>query len=1241
MKKLTYPLFLGLALASTQQPGRTQTTPANDGTGTVVETLSPTQTNITGGSLSGDGRNLFQSFEEFNVPANTTTNFISAPGIDNIVNRVTGGNFSLIEGTINVLGGNSNLFLINPAGIFFNGATINVPGNFFATTANGLFFQGGLLDVSDPSPDFAQIVGDPLEFQFDADADGFIAGSAIVNAENAGLATSAFVGSVDANSGLGQLDIAAVPGTSRVRISPPGALLSLEVEAADLAGGVTPTRLPELLTGGGYGSPFLEPGPEPNTAIVAITSESNSLGDNSNRIVSTLSGSVAITSLDGSFESVRLESFQSDIDFQGVPAGDRIPSIFITETFGDENGLTIDSLEIRALGATDLIEIASFNFLGQDFSATTAGGPIRIVSTLEIANDLAAGGGVSIDSVSAFGPTAAGTASFATNGGDLIISSEVGAEQGFTTSENVGLFGIALDINTGGGDLVFETQGLFAGDTSFARNEILVDFSEDFAVAPGQPALSIAAANVVQRFPAGGTSQGGVIRVIGAPGLASTIELSGNLGDPLNIETFSNVNLDLDGAFEIAAAGVFLESLELTPLDGSTVAATGPERTLTATGPGGIFVRDLFDFGAANDAQLNLVSTNPEGNLFIGGGFLTGAIALQSQGGATIAGIPSSDNLSPTSGSLFADSISISTGASSEQPFNSQILESPAFGNPSQLASLLLDSNGLEINGSTGQIFTPTDALPPGQFVFDAAFGTISLVGAGPAAPDPPVVPPTPPDLPIVVPDPPIVPPDLPIVADPPVDGGDVVTPPPDILQGIDGVQLASDLNNELQENEGSIRAALSEASDDGSETTARIASLAQVQEDFLVAARETGVETAAIYYGFRPKRIFARASESFTRQETQQTKDFENYLRLEPSGPPSLEILPEASDVLEILMVASTGEPVALTVDVSRAELLELAASFAREASDPLSQRYLSLGQELYDRLIRPVEAELERRGIESLVFVLPEGLRLIPMAALHDGEGFLVETYLPSLAPSMSLTDRNYRSYKNLSLLVGGTQEFADERSLGPLPAARLEVELLQKLWPGEARALADAEFEFDRLRRARRKDPTGIVHLATHADFTPGNIEQTYLQFFSSRLSFDEFGALNFANPIVELLVLSACRTAFGDIENELGFAGSAVASGSKSVIATLWFVQDQAALALQAELYSQLPEARTKAEALALAQRALIAGDVVFDREGGRLVLADFAVDLPEDFPVPLERLDHPALWAAHVLVGNPW
>ena len=114
--------------------------PNDDGTGTIVNT-DGNAIDIEGGSFSQDGQNLFHSFSRFNLSQDQIANFISNPNIRNILGRINGCDASVINGLLQVTGGNSNLLLMKPAGIFFGeSAQLNDPGDFIATTATWIGF---------------------------------------------------------------------------------------------------------------------------------------------------------------------------------------------------------------------------------------------------------------------------------------------------------------------------------------------------------------------------------------------------------------------------------------------------------------------------------------------------------------------------------------------------------------------------------------------------------------------------------------------------------------------------------------------------------------------------------------------------------------------------------------------------------------------------------------------------------------------------------------------------------------------------------------------------------------------------------------------------------------------------------------------------------------------------------------------------------------------------------------------
>ena len=109
-------------------PVNAQTLPitaAQDGTNTVV-LPNGQRFDITGGTQAGS--NLFHSFQQFGLNQGQIANFLSQPNIQNILGRVVGGDPSVINGLIQLTGGNSNLYIMNPAGVIFGAnASLNVP----------------------------------------------------------------------------------------------------------------------------------------------------------------------------------------------------------------------------------------------------------------------------------------------------------------------------------------------------------------------------------------------------------------------------------------------------------------------------------------------------------------------------------------------------------------------------------------------------------------------------------------------------------------------------------------------------------------------------------------------------------------------------------------------------------------------------------------------------------------------------------------------------------------------------------------------------------------------------------------------------------------------------------------------------------------------------------------------------------------------------------------------------------
>jgi len=318
-------------------------------------------------------------------------------------------------------------------------------------------------------------------------------------------------------------------------------------------------------------------------------------------------------------------------------------------------------------------------------------------------------------------------------------------------------------------------------------------------------------------------------------------------------------------------------------------------------------------------------------------------------------------------------------------------------------------------------------------------------------------------------------------------------------------------------------------------------------------------------------------------------------------------------------------------------------------------SDSYKSPAKDLYNWLVEPLERELEDQNIDNLIFIMPPQLRSLPVAALYDGEKekFLIEKYSVGLMPSLSLTDLRYTNIIDAQVLAMGASEPSDfryENNLSRLPAAKIEVSIpfsVPNAWQGEG---GDTFLNDNFLRRhlIRPEDrPFGIIHLATHAKFEAGKEPDEQFIFLSDQpLSLDDLPELRWGDsPAVKLLILSACETAVGDEQAELGFAALAFQSEVKSVLASLREVHGVGTLPLMAEFYNNLKQGQIKAEALRQAQIAMLEGKVYFAQDKNKLILSGEQkgeIELSEDFSdYAGKNINHPYYWAHFILVGSPW
>jgi CHAT domain-containing protein len=310
-------------------------------------------------------------------------------------------------------------------------------------------------------------------------------------------------------------------------------------------------------------------------------------------------------------------------------------------------------------------------------------------------------------------------------------------------------------------------------------------------------------------------------------------------------------------------------------------------------------------------------------------------------------------------------------------------------------------------------------------------------------------------------------------------------------------------------------------------------------------------------------------------------------------------------------LLVSIGGKLKSFPVAVGAEALTQQIEVFRKALEKRTTREYLVPGRILYDWLVRPLEVELSAAGVDTIVLVPHGALRTIPLAALHDGQHFLIQRYAVAVTPGLDLTDPRPLQRQGVRVFMGGLSEAVG--GFPPLRFVRDELERVEALYRGTL--LLNSEFSIPRIEKELAEQRFTIVHFASHAEFQ-ADVANTFVLTFDGKLSMDRLARMvrpfQFRENGLDLMILSACETAAGDDRAALGLAGVAVKAGAKSALATLWYVNDEASSLLVVEFYRQLQDASiSKAIALQRAQLKLL------------------------DDP----RYRHPGYWSPYLLINN--
>lgn len=302
---------------------------------------------------------------------------------------------------------------------------------------------------------------------------------------------------------------------------------------------------------------------------------------------------------------------------------------------------------------------------------------------------------------------------------------------------------------------------------------------------------------------------------------------------------------------------------------------------------------------------------------------------------------------------------------------------------------------------------------------------------------------------------------------------------------------------------------------------------------------------------------------------------------------------------------------------------------------------------------LAEDLEAYLKNQPNQTLMWSLDGILRYVPIGTLHDGKQYLVERYRNVVFTTASLSELTSlvsQQWKGLGL--GVSKEY---KPFSPLPGVTQELEAIIRdpqnprfkgVLPGIAHE--NEEFQLKTMLDHLRED-FPAVHIASHFYYNLASPPESFLLLGDgSHLEMVQFEDMENPFEKTELLTLSACDTATGDWQqingkDAEGLAYVAQRLGAKSVLASLWPVDDIGTQVLMPKFYRLRQTGLTKAAALQQAQLSLLRGEETVTISASRRSVKElFTKTEPKLKPFikdPKCPYAHPYYWAPFILIGN--
>jgi CHAT domain-containing protein/Tfp pilus assembly protein PilF len=289
---------------------------------------------------------------------------------------------------------------------------------------------------------------------------------------------------------------------------------------------------------------------------------------------------------------------------------------------------------------------------------------------------------------------------------------------------------------------------------------------------------------------------------------------------------------------------------------------------------------------------------------------------------------------------------------------------------------------------------------------------------------------------------------------------------------------------------------------------------------------------------------------------------------------------------------------------------------------------------KKLYDLIFRPVDEELRKYGATNLMISLDGVLRYIPLGTLWDGENYLVQRYRVNVITPSSLKNIKAAPVQKRKILGLGVSRGG--HGFKHLHYVRKEIQAIvndkEKGYNGliQGKAFIDHDFTKDTMLKELEKKNYPLVHISSHFKFSPGDETKNFLLLGDGNvIKLSEIRRMGKLFDNVKLLVLSACQTGVGGNGEEIdGFGELAQQSGAKSVVASLWSVEDKSTKDLMVAFYRIMKEGTVTSKIKALRQAQLeLAG------------LEDLLQKTPKQRVKSKTKYSHPYYWGPFIMMGN--